>query len=132
MLLHQPIQNVLIFNILTDFNLFLLVCLKFYYKTCGTMTFYIKEHKNLLWFLFYSFLTCNVLNINCSIPIEDFNHNFKVFILITICLVFCPKDKAFVVTAQKVCTRGSYWIKPCDSLDFLIHGVFFAIFLIFC
>ena len=32
MLLHQPLQNVLIFNVLTDFTLFLLVCLKFYYK----------------------------------------------------------------------------------------------------
>ena len=45
MLLHQPIQNGLIFYILTDFTLFLLVCLK--------MTFYIKQHKNLLLFLFY-------------------------------------------------------------------------------
>ena len=34
MLLHQPLKNVLVFNILTDFTLFLLVCLKFYYKTC--------------------------------------------------------------------------------------------------
>ena len=54
MLLHQPLQNVLIFNILTDFTLFLLVCLKFYfyYKTCGITTFYIKQYENLLWFLF--------------------------------------------------------------------------------
>ena len=32
MFLHQPLQNVLIFDILTDFTLFFLVCLKFYYK----------------------------------------------------------------------------------------------------
>ena len=32
MLLHQPLQNVLIFNVLTYFTLFLLVCLKFHYK----------------------------------------------------------------------------------------------------
>ena len=31
MFLHQPLQNVYIFNILTNFTLFLLVCLKFYY-----------------------------------------------------------------------------------------------------
>ena len=31
MFLHQPLQNVLIFNILTDFTLFLLACLKVYY-----------------------------------------------------------------------------------------------------
>ena len=56
LLLHQPIQNVLFFNILMDFTLFWLVCLKFYYKRCGTMTFYIKQHKNLMkvftWFVF--------------------------------------------------------------------------------
>ena len=97
MLLHQPLKNVLIFNVLTDFTLFLLVCLKFYYKTCGTMTFYIKQHENLLCFLFDSFLTCNVLKITCSIPMVDFSLNFKVFILITTCLFilvmvqkFCP------------------------------------------
>ena len=59
MFLHQPLQNVLMFNILTDFTLFLLVCLKFYYKTSGTMEFYIKHHENLLRFIFDSFLTCN-------------------------------------------------------------------------
>ena len=55
MILHQPLQNVLIFNILTDFTLFLLACLKFYFKTCGTMTFYIKHYEHLLRFIFDSF-----------------------------------------------------------------------------
>ena len=99
LLLHQPIQNVLIFNILTDFTLFLLVCLKFYYKMCGTMTFYIKQHEKLLWFLLDSFLTCNVFT--CSIPMEDFSLNFKDFILITIYLVICLTNMTFVVTAKK-------------------------------
>ena len=94
-LLHQPLKNVLIFNILTDFTLFLLVCLKFSYKTCGTMTFYIKQHENLPCFLFDSFLTCNFLKITCSIPMEDFSLNFKVFILITTCLFVCLKNKTF-------------------------------------
>ena len=39
MLLYQPLQNVLIFNILIDFTFSLLVCLEFYYKTCGTKLF---------------------------------------------------------------------------------------------
>ena len=95
MLLHQPLKNVLIFNILTDITLFLLVCLKFYYKTCGTMTFCIKQHENLLCFLFDSFLTCNVLKITCNIPMEDFSLNFKVFILITTCLFVFLKNKTF-------------------------------------
>ena len=86
-LLHRPLQNVLVFDVLTDFTLLLLVCLKFYYKTCGTMTFYIKQHENLLCFSFDSFLTCNVLKITCSIPMEDFSLNFKVFFIITTC--FC-------------------------------------------
>ena len=86
--LHQPLQIVLIFNILTDFALFLLVCLKFYYKTCGTMTFCITDHENLC-ILFDSFLAGNVLKITSSIDMEDFSLNFKVFILITTCLLFC-------------------------------------------
>ena len=131
MLPHQPLQNVLIFNILTDFTSFLLACLKFYYKTCGTMTFYIKQHENLLCFLFDSFLTCNVLKTTCSIPIEDFSLNFKVFILITTCLVFCLKNKTFVVTVQKFCLKGSYWIKPWESLSFLVHFILFAICITF-
>ena len=108
MLLHQPLENVLIFNILTDFTLFLLVCLKFYYKTCGTITFSIKQHENLLCFLFDSFLTCNVLKITCSISMEDFSLDFKVSILITTCLVLCLKNKTFVVTMQKLCPKGNY------------------------
>ena len=70
------------------------------------MTFYIKQHENLLCFLFDSFLTCYVLKITRSIPIEDFSLNFKVFILITTCLVFCLKNKTFIVTVQKFCPKG--------------------------
>ena len=71
------------------------------------MTFYIKQHENLFCFLFDLFLTCNVLKITCSIPMEDLRLNFK-FILITTCLVFCLKNKTFVVTVQKFCPKGSY------------------------
>ena len=87
--------------------------------------------KNLLCFLFDLFLTCNVLKITCSIPMEDFSLNFKVFILITTCLVFFLKNKTFVVTMQKCCPKGSYWIKPCESLSFLVHFIFFAICITF-
>ena len=84
MFLHQPLQNVLIFNILTDFTLFLLVCLKFYYKTCSTMPFYIKHHENLLRFIFDSFLTCNVLKFTSSVTMEDFSLNFKFLFLLSL------------------------------------------------
>ena len=126
MLLQQPKQNVLNFNILIDFTLFLLVCLKFYHKRCGAMSFYVKPHKNLSWFLLGSFLTCNALKFTCRIPME-FSLNFKVFILITIYLVFSLKNKTFVVTAQKFYTKGSYWIKTFESLIFLVHFILFAI-----
>ena len=95
------------------------------------MTFYIKQHENFLWFLFDLFLTCNVLKITCSIPMEDFGLNFKVCILITIYLVFYLKSKTFAVTAQNVCTKGIYWIKPCESLSFLVHFILFTICIIF-
>ena len=116
--------------------MFLLVCLKFYSKMtyytlymCDTMTFYIKHHENLLCFLFGSFLTCNVLKITCSIPMEDFSLNFKVFVLITTYSVFCRRNKRFVVTWQKFCLKRSYWIKP--SENFLVNFIVFAIYATF-
>ena len=77
--IHQPIQNVVMFHILTDFTLFLLVCLKINYYLCGTTTFCIKQNKNLLWFLTDSILIYNVLKITSSIPMDDFSLNFKSF-----------------------------------------------------
>ena len=67
------------FHILTDFTLFLLVCLKINYYLCGTTTFCIKQNKNLLWFLTDSILIYNVLKITSSIPMDDFSLNFKSF-----------------------------------------------------
>ena len=130
MFLHQPLQNVLIFYILTNFTLFLLVCLKFHYKTSGTMTFYIKHHENLLHFIFDSFLTCSVLKITSSVPMEDFSLNFKVFIIITY-LVFSLRNERFVVTVQKFRPKGSYWIKPSETLSYLVHFILFFICITF-
>ena len=96
------------------------------------MTFYIKQHENLLWFLLDSFLTRIVLKITGSIPMKDFSLNFKVFIHFTICLVFfCLKNKTFVVMVQKFCPKGSYWIKPCESLSSFysfchLYNIFFS------
>ena len=95
------------------------------------MTFYIKQHKNLLWLLLDSFLACNLLKITCSIPKENFRLVFKVIIFITICLVFCLKNKTFVVKGQKFYTKGSCWIKPCESSNFLVHIILFTICVIF-
>ena len=78
-------------------------------------------------FLSDLFSACNVLQITCSTPIEDFSLNFKVFIPITTYLVFCLKNKTFVVTVQKFCPKESYWIKPWESLSFLVHFILFAI-----
>ena len=131
MFLHQPLQNGLIFNILTDFTLFFYVCLKFNYKTCDTMTFYIKLHENLLRFVFDLFLTCNVLKITSSVPMEDFSLNFNVFVVIMVCLVFCFRNTRFVVTVQIFCPKKSYWIKPSETLSFLVHFILFAICITF-
>ena len=130
MFLHQPLQNVLIFNILTDFTLFLLVCLKFYYKTSGTMS-YIKHHENVLQFIFDSFLTYNVLKITRSVPTEDFSLNFKVFIFVITCLVFSLRNERFVNTVQKFGPKGSYWIKPSETLSFLVPFILFVICITF-
>ena len=91
------------------------------------MTFYIKHQENLLCFIFDSFLTCNVLKITSSVPMEDFSLNFKVFVLIITCLIFCLRNKRFVVMVQKFCLKGSYWIKPCETLAKFLYFILFAI-----
>ena len=83
------------------------------------MTFYIKHDENLLRFIFDSFLTCNVLKITSSVPMEDFSLNFKVFILIITYLFFCLRNERFVVMVQKFCPKGSYWIKRSEAFKFL-------------
>ena len=84
------------------------------------MTFYIKHHENLLRFILDSLLTCNVLKItSSSVLMEDFILKFKVFILIITCLVFWC-----LVTVRKFCPKGSHWIKPSETLSFLVHFTF--------
>ena len=58
---------------------------------------------------------------------EDFSLNFKVFILIITCLVFCLRNERFVVTVQKFGPKGSYWIKPSKTLGFLVPFIPFVI-----
>ena len=83
LLLNHLIQNELIFNIFTNFTLFLSVCLKLFSKMCAIMNFYIKQFKNLLWYLFefLFFLTCYVLKTTCSIPMKGFSQIFEVLFL---------------------------------------------------
>ena len=95
------------------------------------MTFYIKHHQNLLHFIFDSLFTCNVLKITSSVPMEDFSINFKVFILIITCLVFSLRNKRFVVMVQKFGPKGSYRIKPSETLSFLVHFILFVICITF-
>ena len=82
-------------------------------------------------FYLIHFLTCNVLKITCSsIPMEYFNLNFKVFILITICLVFCLKSKTFVVTVQKICPKKLFWTKNRPLRNSSINWIILQRFLI--
>ena len=81
--------------------------------------------KTSLWFLPDSLLIY-VSKITCRIP-KEFSLNFIVFILITICLVFCLKNKTFVVMTQKFYIKERYWVKPCESLSFLNHLTIFTI-----
>ena len=58
---------------------------------------------------------------------EDFSLNFKLFILIITCLVFCLRNERLVVTVQKFCPKRSYWIKPSETLIVLVHCILLAI-----
>ena len=60
-LLNQPIQNILVFNILMDLFLLLLVYLRFHFSMSDRLSFYFKQHKHLLKPSFDCFLTCSIL-----------------------------------------------------------------------
>ena len=62
---------------------------------------------------------------------EDFSLNFKVFIFIITCLVFSLRNERFVVTVQKFGPKGSYWIKPSETLSFLVRFILFVICITF-
>ena len=58
-----------------------------------------------IWFVFNMHCFKNYLQHCCG----DFRPNFKLFIPITTCIVFCLRNKRFVVTVQKFYPKGSYW-----------------------
>ena len=62
---------------------------------------------------------------------EDFSLNFKVFILIITCLVFSLRNERFAVTVQKCGPEGSYWIKPSETISFLVHFILSVICITF-
>ena len=62
---------------------------------------------------------------------EDFSLNFKVFILIITQSIFSLRNQRFVVTVQKFRPKESYWIKPSETLSFLVHFVLFVICITF-
>ena len=66
MLLNQPIQNILVFVILTDHILLLLVNLWFYSSMNDRVDFYFKQHKHLLKQLFDCFLMCSILKLTSN------------------------------------------------------------------
>ena len=75
-LLNQPTQYILVFNILTDIILFFLFYLKFCSNMSGTLIHYIKQLNHFLKLSFDYFITCNVFNITCCIDMDSFSDQF--------------------------------------------------------
>ena len=68
--LNQPIQYILVFNILMDIVLFFLAYLKFCSNMSGTLIHYMKQHNHFLKLLFDYFIT-SVFNITCCIDMDS-------------------------------------------------------------
>ena len=62
-LLNQPIQNILVFDILMDLILLLLVYLQFYSSLSDRLSFYFKQHKHFFKPSFDCFLTCSIIKV---------------------------------------------------------------------
>ena len=123
-LLNQPTQNILAFNILTDIILFFLVCLKFYCKMSGTLIHYIKQQNHFLKLSFDYFITCNVFNITCCIDMDSFSDTSEVAIPVTIYRVLCLQNKRFVDRVQKYFGSGICCGKSTKKLAALLRFFF--------
>ena len=100
-LLNPPIQNILVFDILTDLILLFLVHLRFCTSMSGTLNFYFKQHQHLLKPSFDCFWTCSILKVTCNININNFGLHLKVFTLLTAYILLCLTNKDFVDVAYK-------------------------------
>ena len=76
-LLNQPTQYIVVFNILTDIILLFLVYLKFCFNMGSTLIHYIKQYNNFFKFSFGCFITCIVFNTTCCIDIKQFQCYFQ-------------------------------------------------------
>ena len=79
-LLNQPTQSLLVFNIFLVFNLI------------GTLIHYIKQHNHFLKFSF----DCIVFIITCCIGMGNFSNTLKDVILVTFYKAQCLQNKTFV------------------------------------
>ena len=129
-LLNQLVQNILVFNILTDIISLLLVYLQFYSSMSDKLNFYFKQHKHLLKFLLDScFLTCSILKVTCNININDFDLYFKIFTLLTDYILLCLTNKLFVDIGYKHLLCGKYLNKSGVALSVLVHFRLFTTYL---
>ena len=124
MLLNQPTQDILVFNILMDIILFFLVYLKFCSNMSGTLIHYIKQYNNFLELSFDCFITCNVFNITCCIDMDSFSATSKATILVAIYIVLCIQNKTFVDRVQKHFGSGNCCGKSTKNLAPLLRFFF--------
>ena len=123
-LLNQPTQYILFFNILTDIILFFLVYLKFCSNMSGTVIHYIKQHNHCLKLSFDCFIKCNVFNITCCIYMDSFSTTSKAVNLIAIFIVLCLQNKAFLDGVEKHFVSGNCCGKSTKNLAALLRFFF--------
>ena len=128
-LLNQPTEYVLVFNILTDIILLFLVYLKFDCNMNGILIHYIKQHNHFLKLSFDCFITCNVFNITCCIDMDSFSATSKAVIPVVICIVLCLQNETFVYRVQKHFGPGNACCTSTKYLAFLLQFFFSIIYL---
>ena len=124
-LLNEPIQNIFVFDILTDLILLLLVCLRFYSSMSDRLNFYFEQHTHLLKPSLDWFLTCGILKVNCNININNFGLHLKVFTLLRVYILLCLTNKLFADVAYKHLISDKYLNKSYKSLSVIVQFPFF-------
>ena len=95
------------------------------------LSFYFKQHKQLLKPSFDCFLTCSIIKVTCNININNFGLHLKVFTLLTVYILLYLINKLFVDVAYKNLISGKYLNKFCKTLSVLVHFLLFTIYLMY-
>ena len=130
-ILNQPTQYILAFNIFADIILLLLVYLKCCSNMSSILIHYLKQHNHFLKLSFDYFITCIVLTITCCNAKDSFSVTSKAVILVAIYVFLCLQNKTFADKVEKHFISGNCCGKSTKNVNALLRFFFSITYLMY-